>query len=245
MLRLVHPTPTTDTDDETPIDIRPPVDHEARIRAEQERENATRAAVAALRPAWAEALIVAECEHDACDSQSDYFNTKTSRIVALAWSRHTRDLFPELRKAAARFEETRHLGPGCSLVTANVILLDDVVSGGSGYWKGSALALASGAVRRQFAVSRRRGPVHHPRPGRGVHPQPANPSRSCSTATRPTKRPCASVGRSTTHRSSIGKSTRWDTATILKGSTRYSDGWMVRKVSPGNVAGRMELDLLR
>jgi hypothetical protein len=92
MLRLVHPTPTT-TPDETPIDIRPPVDHEARIRAEQERENATRAAVAALRPAWAQALIVAECEHDDCDSQSDYFNTKTSRIVALAWSTaHARSL---------------------------------------------------------------------------------------------------------------------------------------------------------
>ena len=61
------------------------------------------------RPAWAQAAIVAELEHDASDVQTDYFATTTSRRVLLAWSKHTRDLFPELRKAAAKFPETAHL----------------------------------------------------------------------------------------------------------------------------------------
>lgn len=61
------------------------------------------------RPAWAQAAIVAELHHDDSDSMTDYHNHKTSRVVVLAWSKHTRDLFPELRKAAALFPETAEL----------------------------------------------------------------------------------------------------------------------------------------
>lgn len=65
--------------------------------------------LAAKRPAWAKAAIVARLEEDRSEIQTDYFATTTRRTVLLAWSRHTRDLFPELRKAAARFPETAHL----------------------------------------------------------------------------------------------------------------------------------------
>ncbi len=54
----------------------------------------------AAKPEWAKAVIIAEMEIDDCDMQSDYFNTKTGRTILLAWSKHERDLFPEMRKAA-------------------------------------------------------------------------------------------------------------------------------------------------
>jgi hypothetical protein len=60
----------------------------------------------ALIPSNAQALIIAELREDDSDSQSDYYGHTTARRVVLAWSAHGRDLFPELRKAAARFAET-------------------------------------------------------------------------------------------------------------------------------------------
>lgn len=60
-------------------------------------------------PAWAESVIVAALEHDDCDSYTDYYNVKTSRSVILGFSRHCRDLFPELRQAAALFPDTAEL----------------------------------------------------------------------------------------------------------------------------------------
>lgn len=46
---------------------------------------------------------------DESDSMSDYFNSRSTRSIVLAWSKHTRNLFPELRAAAARHEQTAHL----------------------------------------------------------------------------------------------------------------------------------------
>lgn len=60
-------------------------------------------------PPWAKAAIVAELDQDDSDSMTDYFNHKTLRTVVIGWSKHTRDLFPELRKAAATFPETADL----------------------------------------------------------------------------------------------------------------------------------------
>lgn len=60
-------------------------------------------------PPWAKAAIVAEIDQDDSDSMTDYFNHKTLRAVVIGWSKHTRDLFPELRKAAATFPETADL----------------------------------------------------------------------------------------------------------------------------------------
>lgn len=60
-------------------------------------------------PAWAKAVIVAELQEDKSDIYSDYHGSSTVRTVILAFSKHTRDLFPEMRKAALNFEETAHL----------------------------------------------------------------------------------------------------------------------------------------
>lgn len=57
----------------------------------------------------AQALIIAECEIDKCDLQTDYFATSTSQTVILGWSKHKRDIFSEMRKFADRIPETAHL----------------------------------------------------------------------------------------------------------------------------------------
>lgn len=79
-------------------------------RGEAERIRAEFVADAAGRiPADAVAVIVAELEQDESDSMSDYFNARTTRRIILGFSRHKRDLFPELRKAALNHPETAHL----------------------------------------------------------------------------------------------------------------------------------------
>lgn len=70
---------------------------------------AFKAEAAAKIPAWAKAVIIAELEQDDCDSMTDYFNVKRVRSVILGFSKHTRDLFPELRKMARHFPETADL----------------------------------------------------------------------------------------------------------------------------------------
>jgi hypothetical protein len=63
-------------------------------------------------PAGARAVIVAELHENTSDMQSDYFAHVTKQVVYLAYSRHDKDRFDEMRAAAARFEDTQHLGPG-------------------------------------------------------------------------------------------------------------------------------------
>lgn len=77
--------------------------------ARREREKAYYEDARQRVPAWAKAVIIAELERDDSDSMTDYFNTQTTRRVIIGFSSHTRDLFPELRKAAATFPETAHL----------------------------------------------------------------------------------------------------------------------------------------
>lgn len=60
-------------------------------------------------PRDAKAVIYAEFHRDDSDTMSDYFNSKVERVVILGFSTHTRDLFPELRKAARNFPETASL----------------------------------------------------------------------------------------------------------------------------------------
>jgi len=48
------------------------------------------------------------------------------------------ELRAELRKAAARFPETAHLGPDCHLFTARIVLADAIVAHGSHYYADSA-----------------------------------------------------------------------------------------------------------
>jgi len=94
----------------------------------------------ALAPAGAVAAVVAERERDDCDSQTDYFNVVTERRVLIGWRMTRKESFANLRKSAARFEETAHLGPGRDLWTSRVVLLDDVVPSmaGCAYWRGSS-----------------------------------------------------------------------------------------------------------
>lgn len=60
-------------------------------------------------PAWAKAVIIAELVEDQSDSMTDYFGSTTTKTVILGFSKHTRDLFPEMRKAARNYEATAYL----------------------------------------------------------------------------------------------------------------------------------------
>lgn len=69
----------------------------------------SKADLAQYAPAWAKAAIVAELAEDCSDSMTDYYGHRTLRTVVIGWSKHERDLFPEMRKAAATFPETADL----------------------------------------------------------------------------------------------------------------------------------------
>ena len=84
-------------------------------KAAEEREAANIARKAFLAeaerrmPAGSKAVLVAELVEDQSDSMTDYFGHTTKRVVILAWSPHTRDIFSEMRKAAAKFAPTAYL----------------------------------------------------------------------------------------------------------------------------------------
>ncbi|MDF9831201.1 fusion protein [Parabacteroides sp. PF5-6] len=65
--------------------------------------------LAEILPDDAKAVIVAQLRQDDSDSYTDYYSYSTQRVVILGFSKHTRDLFSEMRKYAANFEETAHL----------------------------------------------------------------------------------------------------------------------------------------
>lgn len=84
-------------------------------------------------PADTEALIVAAHDVDASDSQTDYFHHQTTQIIVLAASKHKRDLFAEMRKAAATLPQTAHMGPGKGRFNVYAVANADC---GCGVWKG-------------------------------------------------------------------------------------------------------------
>ncbi|MDR0572992.1 MAG: fusion protein, partial [Tannerella sp.] len=63
----------------------------------------------AIIPEDAKAVIVAELHEDKSEPMTDYYGYRTQRTVILGFSTHTRDLFSEMRKVAANFEETAYL----------------------------------------------------------------------------------------------------------------------------------------
>lgn len=69
----------------------------------------TKADLLASRPAWAKRALFAAYEVSECDYMTDYFSTRTTRTVFLGWSKTTKDMFAEMRKAAALLPETAHL----------------------------------------------------------------------------------------------------------------------------------------
>jgi len=113
--------------------------HLEQAKAKQEREDNARAEADRLeaegRALWPRligdcpAVIVAEYRVDDSDSQIDYFSSHTTQRVILAPSKHTRDLFPEMRKAAALLPETAHLGPGCGHFSPYVAVGQDFIDG--------------------------------------------------------------------------------------------------------------------
>lgn len=83
---------------------------ERQNREQQEKEKAFQASL--IIPPWAKAVIVATyTDYDAqcSDPRSGYHATKTVRTLILAWSRHSRNLFSELRKACLNHPSTAFL----------------------------------------------------------------------------------------------------------------------------------------
>ena len=92
--------------------------------------------LAKVKPEWAESAIIATLDVDDSDSMTDYFASHTTRRVFLGWSKHKRNLFSELRKAAATFGPTEHFGPKKDFWSAKVVLENDVPT--APFWKGSS-----------------------------------------------------------------------------------------------------------
>lgn len=77
--------------------------------------------------AGAKAVIIARYREDQSDAQTDYFGSRTTRTVVLAVSKHTRSLFPEMRKAAALSKET------AALATSGIEHRENYSMGGGTY----------------------------------------------------------------------------------------------------------------
>jgi len=86
-----------------------------------------------LISADAKAIIIAELHRNESDSMTDYFGYRTERIVILGFSKHTKDLFSEMRKYAANFEETNYLAEENEKYEHR-----EKYTGGSGYFLGES-----------------------------------------------------------------------------------------------------------
>ena len=88
---------------------------EAERKAEEEQEEYERIAkigaerLRPLIPTDAKAVIIGTLRVNECDSYTDYYDYSIGRTVILGFSKHTRNLFSEMRKHAANFEETAYL----------------------------------------------------------------------------------------------------------------------------------------
>lgn len=82
----------------------------ARQKQEIEESIARGEVLFAQRPTWAKAVIAACLESDESDIMTDYFATREGKPILLAWSKHNRDLFPEMRQAAisSKMPELQH-----------------------------------------------------------------------------------------------------------------------------------------
>ncbi|MDH6313028.1 hypothetical protein M2137_001815 [Parabacteroides sp. PFB2-10] len=79
-----------------------------RIRREEVRAIG-RKRLAEILPDDAKAMIVGRLKQNESDSQTDYYASSIQRTVILGFSKHTRDLFSEMRKYAGNFEGTAYL----------------------------------------------------------------------------------------------------------------------------------------
>jgi hypothetical protein len=91
--------------------------HQANARTEQHRKRADDEQRRALFladaqtkvPPGAKAVLIAQYRVDDSDIMIDYFASHSEQTLILGFSNHTRDLFPEMRKAAANAPETAFL----------------------------------------------------------------------------------------------------------------------------------------
>lgn len=77
--------------------------------ADKLRKIAEGAKIISSIPTWAQAIICGHEEQSTCDPMSDYFGSKTTKTVYLSFSSHKKDIFSEMRQAAARCPETAPL----------------------------------------------------------------------------------------------------------------------------------------
>lgn len=87
---------------------------EEQVQRDERAEHNRIAAIGAdklrkVMPADAKAIIVAHLHENDSDPYTDYHGCHTVRTVILGFSTHTRDIFSEMRRAAANFDETAHL----------------------------------------------------------------------------------------------------------------------------------------
>ena len=87
-----------------------------------------------LIPADTKAIIIAELHENESDGMTDYYGYRTVRTVILGFSKHTKDLFSEMRKYAANFEDTAHLA-----VENKVYENREKHSMGAGYYLGGSV----------------------------------------------------------------------------------------------------------
>lgn len=93
------------------------IEKQAQQAAKREKMDQERAKLACFReqlviPEWAQAVIVASFtvyDEDQSDPYGDYYQYRTEKTIILAWSKHQRRLFPELRKACLNHPETEFL----------------------------------------------------------------------------------------------------------------------------------------
>ena len=90
------------------------------------------------RAVMASTVACARCHDHKFDpfSMTDYYATSTESVVPLAWSKHKRDLFSEMRKAARLFKPTEHMGPGLGVFVVRVVLAADCKNGGNCMYEG-------------------------------------------------------------------------------------------------------------
>ena len=91
---------------------------------------------ARITPPDAVAAIVAGYDVDESNPQVDHFYINEVANVVIGFSSSTRDMFHEMRKAAAKFPKTEHLGPGRGLFRVRAFLTTDVKDGVRALWAG-------------------------------------------------------------------------------------------------------------
>lgn len=117
-------------------------ENEAKQKAEREREEERNRLIdiglpilEASRPKNAAAVIIARFEENESDPMTDYFGSRTTKVVVLAFSTHTKDLFDEMRSAALHFDETKFFvtDDDCKQYENR-----EKYSGGNGYYLGKS-----------------------------------------------------------------------------------------------------------